>query len=122
MALNFIEKRVTGAEPTPGQPAEGREPTARLHRHSRPRRRPDLPALAERSWRLPLALAAGIFAVSGPAHALGHTDVVYYLVLGALALGAVALTAGCWDYATTGWPSSPRRNTRLFRSASPGSQ
>ena len=55
---------------------------------------PDLPALAERSWRLPLALAVTLFAISGPAHALGHTDLVYYLVLGGLASGGFAVPLG----------------------------
>lgn len=94
MAVDSIEKRVTVVDPTSGPPAEGRERAAGLHRHSRPRRWSDLPALAERSWRQPLALAVGMFAVCGPAHALGHTGLVYYLVLGALALSAVALPLG----------------------------
>lgn len=61
-----------------------------------PRRRPDVTAWAERSWRPLLALAVVAFAVSGPAHALGHVDLVYHLVLGALATSAVAVPLGLW--------------------------
>ncbi|MEU7907596.1 hypothetical protein [Actinoplanes sp. NPDC049118] len=54
----------------------------------------DLPALAERLWRVPLALAAAIFAACGPAHALGHLDVVYWASLIGLALSACAVPLG----------------------------
>ena len=61
------------------------------HRH---RRRLALTALADRIWRLPLGLAAATFAICGPAHALGHTDFVYYAVLIGLALSGFALPFG----------------------------
>ncbi|AGL14295.1 hypothetical protein [Actinoplanes sp. N902-109] len=60
-------------------------------RHRRPSR---LAALAERVWRVPLALAAAIFALCGPAHALGHTDFVFYAVLAGLVLSAFAVPMG----------------------------
>lgn len=62
-----------------------------VRHHRRPR---DLPALADRLWRPPLALAVVIFAACGPAHALGHTDVVYFAVLIGLTLSAVAVPLG----------------------------
>ena len=54
----------------------------------------DLPALADRLWRVPLVLAAVIFAACGPAHALGRTDLVYYASLVGLALSAIAVPLG----------------------------
>lgn len=58
-----------------------------IHRRS-------LGELAERWWRAPLALAAAIFALSGPAHALGRTDAVFYASLAGVTLGAVAVPLG----------------------------
>jgi len=69
------------------------DPPARPRaRHRRPR---NLGELAERCWRPPLALAVAIFVACGPAHALGHTDLVYHAVLVALTLSAVAVPLGC---------------------------
>jgi hypothetical protein len=60
-------------------------------RHRRPR---DLPALADKLWRVPMGTAAVTFAICGPAHALGHTDFVFYAVLVGLMLSAFALPLG----------------------------
>ncbi|MET8149499.1 hypothetical protein ACIBSW_38520 [Actinoplanes sp. NPDC049668] len=54
----------------------------------------DLPRLADRLWRVPLVLAAVVFAACGPAHALGNTDLVYYGALVGLALSAFAVPLG----------------------------
>lgn len=54
----------------------------------------DLPALADRLWRVLLVLAAVIFAACGPAHALGKADLVYFASLIGLALSAVAVPLG----------------------------
>ncbi|MEU4221291.1 hypothetical protein [Actinoplanes sp. NPDC026623] len=54
----------------------------------------DVPALADRLWRVPLALAAAIFVACGPAHALGQTELVYYGSLAGLALAAAAVPLG----------------------------
>jgi cytochrome c oxidase assembly factor CtaG len=61
---------------------------------SRHRRSSRLPALADRLWRVPLGLASAVFALCGPAHALGHTDFVFYAVLIGLALSAFAVPMG----------------------------
>jgi hypothetical protein len=66
-------------------------PVRQAPRH---RRRLDLPALAERLWRPPLALAVAVFAACGPAHALGHTDLVFAAVLVALVLAGAAVPLG----------------------------
>jgi arabinofuranan 3-O-arabinosyltransferase len=50
--------------------------------------------LAERWWRLPLVFAAILFALSGPAHALGRIDAVFYATLVAVTLGAVGVLLG----------------------------
>ena len=60
----------------------------------RHRRRRDIPALAERLWRPPLALAVAVLAACGPAHALGHTDLVFVAVLVALVLAGAAVPLG----------------------------
>ena len=62
-----------------------------MPRHRRPS---ELGRQAERLWRWPLAVAVIIFAVSGPLHSLGHTDLVYYASLGGLTLGGLALPLG----------------------------
>ncbi|MCA2213952.1 hypothetical protein [Jidongwangia harbinensis] len=82
--------RVLPDVPAPDLPftPHGPRPPAR---HRRPR---DLPALAERLWRRPLVVAAVIFAACGPAHALGHIDLVYHAVLIGLALSSLALPLG----------------------------
>jgi hypothetical protein len=49
---------------------------------------------AERLWRAPLVLAAVLFALSGPAHALGRTDAVFYASLAGLTLGGAAVPLG----------------------------
>jgi hypothetical protein len=61
---------------------------------SRHRRPSVVRAQAERLWRWPLAVAVAIFAVSGPLHALGWTDLVYYASLGGLTLGGLAIPLG----------------------------
>lgn len=61
-------------------------------RHRRPRLR--VAAVAERLWRPPLVLAAIVFAACGPAHALGHTDLVFWAVLVGLGLSAFAVPVG----------------------------
>ena len=61
---------------------------------ARHRRALDLAELAERLWRAPLALAVALFAACGPAHSLGHTDLVYHAVLVGLALSATAVPLG----------------------------
>ncbi|MFI5935903.1 hypothetical protein [Actinoplanes sp. NPDC051494] len=43
---------------------------------------------------MPLGTAAVTFAICGPAHALGHTDFVFYAVLVGLVLSAVAVPLG----------------------------
>ncbi|MEV4706341.1 hypothetical protein [Actinoplanes sp. NPDC049316] len=85
---------VTPSDPTP-RPAPlvvvADPPKRPKSRHRRP---PGLAEIADRAWRPPLALAVAIFAACGPAHALGHVDLVYYAVLVALALSAVAVPLG----------------------------
>ena len=49
---------------------------------------------AERLWRAPLVLASVLFALSGPAHALGRTDAVFYASLAGLTLGGAAVPLG----------------------------
>ncbi|UQU62419.1 hypothetical protein COUCH_25715 [Couchioplanes caeruleus] len=66
-------------------------PTRPDPQHRRPL---TLAELADRAWRPPLALAVAIFAACGPAHALGHTELVYYAVLVGLALSACAVPLG----------------------------
>ncbi|GLY98704.1 hypothetical protein [Actinoplanes sp. NBRC 103695] len=61
---------------------------------SRHRRPSVVPARADRLWRWPLAVAVVIFAVSGPLHAMGWTDLVYYASLGGLTLGGLAVPVG----------------------------
>ena len=61
---------------------------------SRHRRPSALGEQAERLWRWPLTVAVIIFAVSGPLHSLGYTDLVYYASLGGLTLGGLALPLG----------------------------
>ncbi|GAA3338423.1 hypothetical protein GCM10020358_18430 [Amorphoplanes nipponensis] len=61
---------------------------------ARHRRRPDWPALAERLWRPPLALAVAIFVACGPAHAFGYPDLVFAAVLVALVLAGSAVPLG----------------------------
>jgi hypothetical protein len=70
---------------------EAAPPPRRVARH---RRRLDVPALAERLWRGPSALAVAIFAACGPAHALGHTDLVFRAVLVALVLAGSSVPLG----------------------------
>ncbi|WP_199512060.1 hypothetical protein [Nucisporomicrobium flavum] len=77
--------------PPPAPAAAGDPPTRPKSRHRRPL---TLAELADRGWRPPLALAVAIFAACGPAHALGHTDLVYYAVLVGLALSACAVPLG----------------------------
>jgi hypothetical protein len=84
MALDLADAPVA-AEPVSAPPAR------QVARH---RRRPDLPALAERLWRRPLVLAVAIFVACGPAHALGHTDLVFMAVLVALVLAGCAVPLG----------------------------
>jgi hypothetical protein len=50
--------------------------------------------LAERSWRVPLVFAAILFALSGPAHALGRVDAVFYASLGGVTLGGIGVVLG----------------------------
>ena len=50
--------------------------------------------LAERSWRIPLVFAAVLFALSGPAHALGRVDAVFYASLGGVTLGGLGVVLG----------------------------
>ncbi len=50
--------------------------------------------LADRLWRVPLSIAVAVFAICGPAHALGHTDFVFYAVLVGLVLSAFAVPMG----------------------------
>lgn len=78
--------------PRHARPATGAadDPPAR---HRRPR---DPVALADRLWRPPLGLAAGIFAACGPAHALGHTDLVFDAVLVGLTVSAAAVPLGLY--------------------------
>ena len=84
MALDTTEAPVaTVAPPAVPGPAVARH-----------RRRRDLPALAERLWRAPLALAVAIFAACGPAHACGYTDLVFGAVLVALVLAGCAVPLG----------------------------
>ena len=61
------------------------------HQH---RRRWTAPAWSDRLWQWPLVSAAAIFALSGPLHAFGHTDLVYYASLGGLTLGGLAVPVG----------------------------
>jgi hypothetical protein len=56
--------------------------------------RASLGELAERWWRPPLALSATLFALSGPAHALGRIDAVFYASLAGVTLGAAAIPLG----------------------------
>lgn len=53
-----------------------------------------LTRLAERTWRIPLAFAAVVFALSGPAHSLGRVDAVFYASLGGVALGGLGVVLG----------------------------
>ncbi|GEM_PF-5755691 len=50
--------------------------------------------LAEGVWRMPLVFAAALFALSGPAHALGRISAVFYATLAAVTLGAVGVGLG----------------------------
>ncbi|HWS31441.1 MAG TPA: hypothetical protein VN408_01720 [Actinoplanes sp.] len=61
-------------------------------RHRRPSRIPA--GLADRLWRPAIGLAVVLFAVSGPVHSLGETDLVFHLVLAGLVLTAVAVPLG----------------------------
>jgi arabinofuranan 3-O-arabinosyltransferase len=49
---------------------------------------------AEGWWRPPLVFAAVLFALSGPAHAVGRIDAVYYATLAGVTLGAVGVALG----------------------------
>jgi hypothetical protein len=96
MSLDVSEARApAGVRELPGVPAPDAPPVTRgprpAARHRRPR---DLPGLADRLWRRPLVAAAAIFAACGPAHALGHIDLVYHAVLIGLTLSGLALPLG----------------------------
>ncbi len=54
----------------------------------------ELAAIAEQMWRPLLATAALLFALSGPAHALGFVDAVFYAALAGVTLGAAAVPLG----------------------------
>jgi hypothetical protein len=45
-------------------------------------------------WRPPLALASVLFILSGPAHALGRIDAVFYAALMGVTLAAVSVPLG----------------------------
>ncbi|MEV6601501.1 hypothetical protein AB0M36_32310 [Actinoplanes sp. NPDC051346] len=75
----------------PAAPVPADLPSRPPAQHRRP---VDLPELADRLWRPPLALAVAIFAACGPAHALGHTDLVFHAVLVGLCLSVVAVSLG----------------------------
>lgn len=78
--------RTSAARPVATDP-----PVRPRARHRRPG---DLPALADRwSGRL-LVLSVAVFAACGPAHAFGHTDLVYHAVLVGLTAGALAVPLG----------------------------
>ncbi|PRY32166.1 hypothetical protein [Pseudosporangium ferrugineum] len=79
------------AHAAPAAPGAADPPSRPAARH---RRRGGLPELAERLWRPPLALAVAIFAACGPAHALGHPDLVFNAVLVALVLSSVSVPLG----------------------------
>ncbi|RZU54393.1 hypothetical protein EV385_6344 [Krasilnikovia cinnamomea] len=76
---------------TDDAPVPSKRPPARHRRRISLR---DLPALADRCWRPPLALAVVLFVGCGPAHAFGYTDVVYFAVLIGLALSGCAVPLG----------------------------
>jgi hypothetical protein len=46
---------------------------------------------ADQLWRVLLVLASVIFALSGPIHAIGQVDLVFYASLAGLTLGALAV-------------------------------
>lgn len=50
--------------------------------------------MAERWYGRLLAVAVVLFAACGPAHALGHTDLVFHAVLVGLVLAALAVPLG----------------------------
>jgi hypothetical protein len=107
MSLGVIDRPASGPAPEPGPEAGGSaaDPPSRTPpRHRRPRQAPA--ELAERLWRPPLGLAAGIFAACGPAHALGHTDLVFNAVLVGLTLSAAAVPLGLYGMRSTG-PADP---------------
>ena len=94
MTLDVVDAPAPAAtEPSPPRPvAAATDPPVRPRaRHRRPL---SLTELAERSWRPPLALAVAIFAACGPAHALGHIDLVYHAVLVGLGLSGAAVPLG----------------------------
>jgi hypothetical protein len=86
-----LEPPALADEPVEEPPAPA--PKKRRFRPRRPSRK-GLLQLAERFWRFPLAIAVGIFALCGPAQALGRTDTVYYAVLVGLTLSATAVFLG----------------------------
>lgn len=53
-----------------------------------------LSRLSARLWRPTLVLAAVVFAVSGPLHAAGYTDAVFYAALAGLTLAGAAVPLG----------------------------
>ena len=74
-------------------PVERRHPVRELR--SAVRRATDrVAARADRLWRPPLVLASALFALSGPAQALGKTDTVFYAALAGLTLGGIAVPLG----------------------------
>lgn len=107
MSLDVTDAPAPAAAEPPAPPPEPVPAVADPPVRPRARHRRALGAaeLAERSWRPPLALAVAIFAACGPAHALGHTDLVYYAVLVALALSAVAVPLGMLALRRGGTPA-----------------
>ncbi|BFU44730.1 hypothetical protein [Krasilnikovia sp. MM14-A1004] len=87
-----VERGVAAATVAYREP--GDPPSRPPARHRRRLQLRDLPAVADRLWRLPLGLAVALFASCGPAHALGHTDFVYYAVLIGLVLSGLAVPLG----------------------------
>ena len=92
MSLDYAEAEVRTPAGAPVATAPAEPPARQPARHRRPRR--NLPELADGLWRRTLLLAVACFAACGPAHALGHLDLVFYTCLIGLALAGLAVPLG----------------------------
>jgi hypothetical protein len=87
-------------------------------RHRRPRAgfTHSVTRLAEEWWRLPLIFAAALFALSGPAHAFGRVNTVFYATLGGVTLGGIGVALGVLAAA----PTRVRKDAARTRDAATG--
>jgi hypothetical protein len=92
VSLDYAEAEVRAEAEAPITTAPAEPPARQPARHRRPRR--SLPELADSLWRRALLSAVACFAACGPAHALGHLDLVCHTSLIGLTLAGLAVPLG----------------------------